>query len=83
MQALPHDSKPEPLTMVLSRVLLGHPAYFSSTDVNSLRKPPSGFQSTITLVLSTGHQITCLYDNAQAYPEYVITYEAVSNQGPH
>lgn len=82
MQA-PHNKKsgPDGLTMVLSRFVLGHPAYLPSTYGSQLSKPPASFHSTTHV--SAGNQVVCTYDNSQAYPEYVITYKADGAQGPY
>ena len=67
--------------MLLSRVALGKTVKGSS----DLRRPPEGSDSC-THSHSMGHRhmhshgnhmdIYCVYDNAQAYPEYIITYNA-------
>ena len=66
------------LTILLSRVALGNVTHGSS----ELRRPPEGSDST-SHVHSTGRdrsvdskpEVYCVYDNAQAYPEYIITYK--------
>lgn len=67
------------LTMLLSRVALGRVTRGSG----ELRRPPDGFDAC-THSHRMGHRpdygnrmdIYCVYDNAQAYPDYIITYSA-------
>ena len=59
----------ESLTMLLSRVALGKTVKGSS----DLRRPPDGFDACFHSHRGCT-EIFCVYDNAQAYPEYIITY---------
>ena len=67
------------LTILLSRVALGS----NTRGSPELRRPPEGFDSTSHLhatgrerSVNSKPEIYCVYDNAQAYPEYIITYKA-------
>ena len=70
----------EGLTILLSRVALG----ISIQGSFDLRRPPDAYDSTIN---SRGRNpnnkldIYCVYDNAQAYPAYIITYRATGGHG--
>lgn len=67
-------SEAESLTMLLSRVALGKTVKGSS----DLRRPPDGFDACFHG--HRGHtEIFCVYDNAQAYPEYIVTYNGARN----
>lgn len=61
------------LTMLLSRVALGRTVKGSS----HFRRPPEGFDACIHSH-SQGN-IYCVYDNAQAYPEYIVTYKGAGH----
>lgn len=61
------------LTMLLSRVALGRSVKGSS----HFRRPPEGFDAC-THPHSPGN-IYCVYDNAQAYPEYIVTYKGAGH----
>lgn len=74
----------EGLTILLSRVALGT----SSRGSSDLRRPPEGFDSTTNLHFigkartpNNKMDIYCVYDNAQAYPAYVVTYNATGGPG--
>lgn len=62
-------SEAESLTMLLSRVALGKTVKGSS----DLRRPPDGFDACFHDHRGRT-EIFCVYDNAQAYPEYIVTY---------
>ena len=68
------------LTILLSRVALGN----STRGSSELRRPPEGYDSTNHhhlagrgRSLESRTHISCVYDNAQAYPDYIITYKAM------
>ncbi|KAL0027580.1 hypothetical protein WJX77_012237 [Trebouxia sp. C0004] len=67
-------SEAESLTMLLSRVALGKTVKGSS----DLRRPPDGFDACFHNHRGRT-EIFCVYDNAQAYPEYIITYNGARN----
>jgi len=67
-------SEAESLTMLLSRVALGRTVKGSS----DLRRPPDGFDACFHNYRGRT-EIFCVYDNAQAYPEYIITYNGACN----
>ena len=69
------DASPRLLTILLSRVALGH----STRGSSELRRPPDGYDSTThphsLRGADSATNIYCVYNNAQAYPEYIITYK--------
>ena len=74
----------EGLTILLSRVALGN----STRGSTDLRRPPEGYDSTTHLHFmgrdrskDSKMDICCVYDNAQAYPDYIITYKAARAHG--
>lgn len=67
-------SEAESLTMLLSRVALGKTVKGSS----DLRRPPDGFDACFHSHRGRT-EIFCVYDNAQAYPEYIVTYNGARN----
>ena len=58
-----------PHAMLLCRVLLGR----VGPGAQGLRKPPAGADS----VSDTVRSIFAIFDNAQAYPEYMVEYRGV------
>eukprot|EP00803_Ostreobium_quekettii_P010434 evm.model.scf_4.3 EVM.evm.TU.scf_4.3 scf_4:99448-108868(-) len=58
------------VAMLLCRVALGR----SARGQLGLRKPPEGFDSVTDA--TRNHSMYAIFDNAQAYPEYVIYYQA-------
>ena len=84
LQQSPDETGRDGLTILLSRVALGTLSRGSS----DLRRPPEGFDSTTHLhFMGKGRSadskmdIYCVYDNAQAYPDYIITYKATRARG--
>lgn len=77
-QAPAEATGPEGLTILLSRVALGN----STRGSSDMRRPPEGYDSTTNIHSMRGRNhhnkmdIYCVYDNAQAYPAYIITYRA-------
>eukprot|EP00884_Botryococcus_braunii_P017042 jgi/Botrbrau1/4020/Bobra.0016s0029.2 len=67
-----HDEAPDGgLDMLLCRVAVGR-CYCPSVAHQYMRRPPQHYHSTAAVV--NGSKVYCIYDNAQAYPEYWIRY---------
>lgn len=59
------------LDMLLCRVVVGV-AHCPEKAAQDMRRPPKGCHSAAAVV--NGFKVYCVYDNAQAYPEYWISY---------
>lgn len=72
LQALDEASREDMLLdMLLCRVVVGV-SHCPEKAEPDLRRPPKGCHSAAAVV--TGFKVYCVYDNAQAYPEYWISY---------
>ena len=70
---LPDGSK----LLIVARVLVGDASTCQGQNTKSLTRPPAKLDKTLydSVTGSTGgSQVYIIYDNLQAYPEYLINY---------